>query len=229
MLTAVRANTHGRLRMAALAVCFGVLLVGCDDDGAADERGAAEGHSQGVLMVDEARGTVGGVRLGDSPDRVRELAGAGRCVEGDVALPLGEDDVEIGGPYSGEGYRERDPEGASTVCAMRYPRLAVTVFVPDGAISVVTSDPRARTRGGVGVRDSAEAVEERYPGARCAGFQDTGDVDSIPGGCSLPPAPSRDGVTPPRLFFGLDEDGEEVRSIWLEATSWEGIERLRRR
>jgi len=32
-----------------------------------------------------------------------------------------------------------------------------------------------------------------------------------------------------RLHFGLDQDGERVTSIWLDAPSWEAIQRLRRR
>jgi hypothetical protein len=118
---------------------------------------------------------------------------------------------------------------------MRYPRLAVTVFLPDGAVTLVTTDPRARTRRGVGIGDSADLVKERYPGTECRDSQGgviqglLGYEGTIPAGCLVPPTEGSDGVAPLRLSFGLNDDDGEVSSIWLEATSWAGIKALRRR
>ncbi len=217
----------------ALAVCAGVLAAGCAGGGAVDENGSWGSRSKDALLVAEASGTFRGLRLGDSRAQVQRRIGPARCPDGALIAPIGEDYDDIGIPNLAD-YQPRDKDGPYEQCVMRYRRLVVTVFLPDGAISLGTTDPQAHTRRGVGIGDSTDLVKERYPGAECQDFQGggqglLGNEGTVPAGCVVPPAPGNDGLVPLRLSFGLDKDGEEVSSIWLEATSWAGIKALRRR
>jgi hypothetical protein len=102
----------------------------------------------------------------------------------------------------------------------------VWFHVPDGVMSIGTTDPRARTRRGVRIGDSADAVKRRYPGAQCqAGDGGLFVEEALSGGCLLPKGRA-ELVT---LRFGLDQDGDRVTSIWLDARSWDSLQRLRRR
>lgn len=224
------AGRHGRHTASlviACAVWAGGLASGCAGGNQADS-GTGNRRGQEALIVDEARGTFRGLHFGDSRSQIRRRIAPARCSEEGVLIPLEEDVYEVGGRYTGE-YQPRSSDGPDRQCVMRYARLAVEVSLSDGAFLFMTTDARARTRRGVGIGDSADLVMRRYPGAMCQGFEDTGDVDSVPGGCLLPPAETRDGVEAPRLSFGLDEDGEQVTSITIEAPSWQTIEQLKRR
>ncbi len=219
----------------ALAVCAGGLGAACAGGGAGEDGGTGDRRSQDALVVDETTGTFRGVRVGDSVEQVRRRIGPAPCTEEAPIAPLGEDYDDIGIPYRGGDYQPRDKDGPYETCEMRYRRLVVSVFLPDGAFTFVTTDPRARTRRGVGIGDSADLVKERYPGTECRDSQGgviqglLGYEGTTPAGCLVPPTEGSDGVAPLRLSFGLDKDGEEVSSIWLEATSWAGIKALRRR
>ncbi len=233
-LAGVSTRTHTPVAV-ALAVCAGALAAGaCGGGDAAGEGGTGDRGSQDTVIVDEARGAVGVLRLGDARAQVRRRVGPARCTEGGLIAPLGQDDTGI--PYSGANYQPRDTDGPYKQCGMRYPRLAVTVFLPDGAVTLVTTDPRARTRRGVGIGDSADLVKERYPGTECRDSEGgsilerlRGSEGTVPAGCLVPPTEGSDGVAPLLLSFGLNDDDGEVSSIWLEATSWQGIKALRRR
>ena len=143
--------------------------------------------------------------------------------------PLGEDYYEFGGPQTRDFQQKRRYRNrAFRACVTRTRRLALAFYLhEEGLIWLVTTDPRARTRRGVGIGDSAERVAERYPGARCHEAE-VGDGDSAPGACAIPMTKDEDGVPRPHLVFGLDPDGREVRSVSLGAPSWRTVARLRR-
>jgi hypothetical protein len=205
-----------------LSCCAVVVAPGC---GGAEADPARDAAPERTLLVDEARGTFSGLVLGDSPARVRAAGGPRRCVEGVPTVPAGEDPNEAGGRFV-SGYRPRRPDGPYRQCVMRNRHVALTVFVGDGVRSLTTTDARARTRGGVGVGDSAGLVAQRYPGARCEAFEDTDDADSVAAGCVVPVARPDRGV---RLSFGLDRSGQRVTSIQVDVTSWRAMKRLRQR
>jgi len=123
---------------------------------------------ESVLLVDELRGTFVGVALGDSRAEVRRRLGSAACREDGLITPVGTDPTDVGGLYVGE-YRARKPGGPYKGCVMRYRGVVFVVDVPDGVVSMGTTDPRARTRRGVRIGDSADVVRQRYPGAECQG------------------------------------------------------------
>ncbi len=222
MRVALRGRAYASTLYVAAALGLAVANVGCSGFSAPVSRVDKKGP---VLLVDETRGSFAGVTLGDHRRQVRQRFGPSPCRAEGLLAPLGADAVEVGGRYGGD-YRPRDPNGPYKSCVLRYRGVVFWLDVPDGLISMGTTDPRARTRSGVRIGDSADAVKRRYPGAQCQG-RDGGfwDEDAEPGGCLLP----TERFKLVRLRFGLDQDGERVTSIWLEAPSWDAMQRLRRR
>jgi hypothetical protein len=115
------------------------------------------------LSIDERRGTVEGVGVGDSEDDVREVFGRPEIENGGPYTPLGESPVEIGGPLSipipDRGRGEPPP-------ALRYDDVAFLMV--DGKVLsfMVTADGSHTTRG-VGVGDDLDDVRKAFPGIRC--------------------------------------------------------------
>jgi len=213
-------------------VVVALALVGVSGGCRGSEAASQVNMKGSVLLADELRGTFVGVALGDSRAEVRRRLGSAACRDDGLITPVGTDPMDVGGLYVGE-YRPRKPDGPYKGCVMRYRGVVFVVDIPDGVVSMGTTDPRAQTRRGVRIGDSADVVRQRYPGAECQGRETAGfwfwEEEAVPGGCRLPTVTDKDSSELTRLHFGLDQDGERVTSIWLDAPSWQAIQRLRRR
>jgi len=205
------------VRLAASALLLTLAAVGCGGEGA-----GADPSRQ--LRLDEGRGTFDGVRLGDSQRQVRQRLGSTPCADGVQVAPRGKSFNEIGGPEP-IGYRTRG-RGAFDQCVMRYAESVFTVVAQEGVTAIITIDPRARTRRGIGVGDTAELVKQRYRQARCQSASDVDDGEVVSAVCTVPRSEIGRSGRALRLSFGLDSGGDKVRSIWLEARSWRTPDRL---
>jgi hypothetical protein len=193
-----------------LVALVSAFAAGCGTSDA-EHRGSQRGR-----LVDTTRGAFGGVRLGDTPAEVRRRFGSKRCVRNGDALPLGEDEFDVGAP-GGWGYRPRNPDGPSFNCVMRYDDVAVVVTPPDGVTAFVITLDGARTDGGVVMGDTPSDVKRHYPDAYCEE-----EIDEVPASCTAPVRGARE------LYFGLHERAVRaavVGSIWFGATSRQGLYR----
>jgi hypothetical protein len=113
------------------------------------------------IAIDERRGSIEGVGLGQRASRVSAAYGRVRPVpiQAIHTGPLEGRDV-VGGPSV-------QPEGPGhDDTFLRYPR--VSFWISGGRVwGVETVDRRARTRRGVGVGDSLSLVEKSYPSFDC--------------------------------------------------------------
>lgn len=217
----------GALRLVAALALIAGSGWGCGGSAGPDPpaRGGPAGTPvPGERVVDETRGTYRGVRFGDRRREVGRRFGARPCSEGGQIAPVGLNVFLTGGPpFNVYRSRSRRPDLA---CIYRYRELALKVDRVDGVIKFVVTDARARTARGIRVGDSADLVQDRYPGAACSA-QRGDELDAALAVCSVPDGPEGGVARGLRLAFGLDPGGEAVRSIWVEVLSDEDIDRLR--
>lgn len=113
------------------------------------------------VRVDERRGTVDGVGIGDSPTTIQRAIGA-TPRRGDVrAFP-----EDLG--FTGRSLRfPREISVRDRVRTLRYSDRSFVTTKPSGAFAVFLWSSRARTRGGVRMGDKLASVTKRYQNARC--------------------------------------------------------------
>jgi hypothetical protein len=156
------------------------------------------------IPLDEERGSIMGVGLGDSAAKVRSVFG--QAPPWTMGQPLGPRDGEddVGGPT----YLPTAPGRADTF--LRYRKHSF--WISGGRVwSIQTIERRAQTNRRVGVGDSLSLVKQAYPQLRC----DEGSV-----GSDAPiPFPYCTGQTGPRsyIYFSADYNraGTPVTSITL--------------
>ena len=154
------------------------------------------------VAIDERRGAVLGVGLGDRASRVRAVFGAAPRWGGDQSTgPLDEDGGALGSPSAGPSRRDT---------FLRYPKHSFWIN-GDRVWSVDIIDRGAQTRRGLGVGDSLSLVEDAYPTLRC----EEGDAGSD----EPDPFPYCSGRTGPGtyIYFGADytKPGTPVTAITL--------------
>jgi hypothetical protein len=148
---------------AILAIACGVAVGACGDG-----RDASPTASRSVLTVDEQRGTVKSVTLGDSPASVRRMWGSpargnvGASFAGS-AIPLGSDDD--GGLPGGPSPRPVRP--GDRFGALRYPGASAVYSSRHGVFLIIVTDRRARTLKGVSIGDTLADAQRTYPGLQC--------------------------------------------------------------
>ncbi|HSI81518.1 MAG TPA: hypothetical protein VK919_12800 [Solirubrobacterales bacterium] len=191
---------------AVLAVCVTVPAVAAGYDVV---RPARDVDPDDPLIVDWRKGSLGDVRFGDEIEDVWRAFGRSEPAgPNEPVVPLGEDYYEIGGP-TGFG---APPGRMETV---RYDDHAI--FLTGGSVhGGVTTSPRATTPEGVGVGDSREIVERRYPRAHCYVANEGSEYSTFPL-CEVRACDRR------RLAFG----GEPIRSIWLVAVREHAVTQCR--
>ena len=145
----------------SLVLGLAAFLGGCGDSTAA-ESGATR-----IVRVDERKGSVQGVRLGDSLSEVKRRLPGG--VEADPrtsrTLPLVGELEELGLPGIIDPPREGTP--IERFGLLRYRHLSITFAPPTGAFVIKIAIPGARTLAGVGLGDPLEAARGAYPDMRC--------------------------------------------------------------
>jgi hypothetical protein len=126
---------------------------------------------RGAALIDENRGTYGGVGIGASPAGVRLVLGARRFAGPDEPLTPrnARSTSAIGGPKffrppcrptaAGRG-------GSSRVRLLRYAQASF-LFCENRVVALVVSDRRARTQAGLGIGDRLEQARRLYRGLRC--------------------------------------------------------------
>jgi hypothetical protein len=198
-----------RLVAISLLVAGLVNLAACEFEGSSASSDAAPAGKE----FDWERGRFERIRLGDSTARVMRVMGRpAKRGPNQSFEPFGEDFYDIGGmtsfrtPHVGDGRYE----------ALRYRRLVVAV-IGGKVIAWGTTDPRARTPEGVGIGDSQELVERRYPSARCF-IQNEGTEYTTYPLCKARVCKGR------LLGFG----GDPIRSLWLAAERRAGLASCRR-
>jgi hypothetical protein len=150
----------GALTLVALLLLGLALLVYRDTEPAAEP-----------VLVDPVRGTVQGVRLGDTRAEVEAKLGKAPPWNDEQSVePLEEDWTEIGAPSSmpltGRPY------------ALRYAHTSVEL--EDGRVVAVTTAERgAVTSAGVGVGDDLDSARQAYPSLECFDAP-AGDIGEYP-------------------------------------------------
>lgn len=193
-----------RLAAGAFVIASGALVVGvlaCGDS-PGDQSGASS-----VVRVDERKGSVQGVTLGDSVAAVkRQLPGG---VEEDAMtaknVPLSGDVEELGLPWI-----VAPPRGLAASDRMRilrYRHLSITFAPPTAAYVIQIAIPGARTRAGVGIGERLDAAASAYPNMRCDVRNRNSEYVAYPY-CTTK---LEDG---PYIWFGRDP----IRSITLSST-----------
>ena len=145
----------GLLAMVAVAAC------GSDGD--------QNGPGDSVLVLDAVAGTFDGVKVGDPTREVIRVNGKpGERGPDAPGAPLGEDDTPMLTNY-GSPVRKRSPtdfRGLRDFETLRY-RGRVFDITRGRLTGIGTTDPSARLSSGIGVGDSHEDVQKRYPKADC--------------------------------------------------------------
>jgi hypothetical protein len=187
-----------------------VTLGACESEQSPASTDAAPGGKE----FDWEQGRFEGVRLGDGTARVVRVIGRpARRGPKQPFEPFGEDFYDIGGMTS---FRTPNVGGVGDYEALRYRRLVVAV-IGRKVIAWGTTDPRAQTPEGVGVGDSQELVEQRYPSARCFVQNEGTEYTTYPF-CKARVCKGR------LLGFG----GDPIRSLWLAAETRAGLGSCRR-
>jgi hypothetical protein len=187
-----------------------LLIPGCGGDADETTTDARHVSSEGPVTVDWRNGTLDGIGLRSKIAAVvRTLGKPERRGFQNQASPVGEDYYEIGGPTSfGLPFRRR-------VFPDQLGYRDLTIFTArDRVYAWVTTSERARTSEGVGVGDSQQLVEGRYPRADCYTANEGTDYPTFPL-CEVQVCEKR------TLYFGADP----VRSIWLVAENRRGLTR----
>jgi hypothetical protein len=154
--------------LAACAVVAGGVVAGI---GLATRGSPQRTHS--VLLVDEQRGRVGPVALGETRAGVVEALGAPTAVaRGGPFAPAGKLPDEIGASMSFAIPGPRLPPEI-----LRYPKLAV-LLVQGRAFAIVTTDAAARTLKAVGNGQPLTAVRAAYRRAATCFLLPEGETDS---------------------------------------------------
>ena len=174
-------------------------------------RPARDRDPDNPLTVDWRRGTYEGLRLGDRTAKLVAVVGEPeKRGPNERAEPVGEDFYDIGGMtnFTWPDYRSpaRDEE-------LRYRRRVFSMSA-GRLTSWGTTDDRAETPEGVGVGDSRQIVEERYPKADCYIENEGSEYPTYPF-CLVRVCRGR------LLGFG----GEPIKSVWLAAETKEAVER----
>jgi hypothetical protein len=164
-------------RCAAAIVAVALVLAGCGS------------HKR--VVVDERRGKLAGVRLGDTSSRVRAVHGQEKRREGFVPTRA---DRFTGPPAILAG--ARTPE------TLDYEDEAYLVSPGFGVVSMMTVAGGARTRAGVAIGDDLDTVRSRYGRVVC-GKTPGGEAPSYPW--------CRARVDHIGVFFG----GDPIESITL--------------
>lgn len=191
-----------RLAAGAFMFAIGALALGvlaCGD--------SSVGQSGATVRVDERKGSVQGVVLGDSVAAVkRQLPGG---VEEDAMtaknVPLGGEVEELGLPWI-----VAPPRGLAASDRMRilrYRHLSITFAPPTSAFLIQIAIPGALTRAGVGIGDRLDAAASAYPNMRCDVRNRNSEYVPYPY-CT---AKLENG---PYIWFGQDP----IRSITLSST-----------
>lgn len=145
----------------SLGLGLAASLGGCGDSTAA-ESGATR-----IVRVDERKGSVQSVRLGDSLSEVKRRLPGG--VEADPrtspTLPLVGELEELGLPGIIDPPRDGTP--IERFGLLRYRQLSITFAPPTGAFVIKIAIPGARTLAGVGVGDPLAAARGAYANMRC--------------------------------------------------------------
>lgn len=167
----------------------------------------ADKHPEDPLTVDWREGSYEGVALRSSVAvLIARIGRPERRGSEEPAEPIGEDYYDIGGPTS-FGSPGTGPGKNET---LRFEGRAF--FATGDRISGwVTTSSRAETPEGVGVGDSNEIVEKRYPDAECRTANAGTEYSTFPL-CEVRVCKGR------RLAFG----GDPIKSVWLVAESAEG-------
>jgi hypothetical protein len=198
-----------RLVGVSLLVTGGVAFGACNSD----EVPAAGGHADEREVLDWERGTYEDVRLGDSTARlVRVLGPPEERGRNEPAEPIGENFYDIGGMTN---YASPEIAAAGAYEVLRYRRRVFNVE-GDRVTSWGTTDDRAQTPEGVGVGDSQDLVERRYPNANCF-IQNEGTEYTTYPICKIRVCAGR------LLGFG----GDPIKSIWLAAETKTGLKSCR--
>ena len=159
------------------------------------------------MTVDWREGRYDGIALRSSTAAlIARLGPPERRGSDEPAEPIGEDYYEIGGPTA---FRS-PPGGPGDDETLRFEGR--TFFTTGDRVSgwLTTSD-RAETPEGVGVGDSNELVEERYPAAECRTANEGSEYPDFPV-CEVRVCKGR------LLAFG----GDPIKSVWLVAESAAG-------
>lgn len=193
-----------RLAAGAFLIATGALTVGvlaCGDSP------AGQSGASSVVRVDERKGSVQGVTLGDSVAAVkRQLPGG---LEADPQTtrnsPLVGDVEELGLPWI-----IAPPRGLAAsdrTRLLRYRYLSVKFAPPTGAYVIEIAIPGARTHAGVSIGDRLDAARGAYPKMRCDVRNRNSEYVAYPY-CTTK---LEDG---PYIWFGRDP----IRSITLSST-----------
>jgi hypothetical protein len=185
-----------------------LLVASCGGDTDETTTDARHASSAGPVTVDWRDGTLDGVGLRSKVAAVvRALGPPERRGFQNPASPIGEDYYAIGGPTSfGLPFSRR----------VRPDQLGytdLTIFTArDRVYAWVTTSERARTPEDVGVGDTRQRVEQRYPRADCYTANEGTDYPTFPL-CEVRVCEKR------TLYFGADP----IRSIWLVAENRGGL------
>lgn len=183
-----------------------LVLVATFLGGCGDSTSAQSGATR-IVRVDERKGSVQGVRLGDSLAEVKRRLPGG--VEADPRtsriLPLVGDQEELGLPGVIDPPREGIP--IERFGLLRYRHLSISFAPGTGAYVIKIAIPGARTLAGVGLGDSLETARDAYSKMRCDVQNRDSEYVAYPY-CTTKLA---DGLY---IWFGQDP----IRSITLSST-----------
>jgi hypothetical protein len=199
----------GAARILARAVSACILLalavVGLDAI-----RGPVDKHPADPIVVDWRRGTVEGVRLGDSEAKAISVLGQPeRRGHREPGVPIDEEEVDGPVNYGSPKIARRIADYSN----LRYRRRVLGTI--GGRVDEWGSiDPRAQTPEGVGVGDDPELVERRYNGVNCYTVNEGTEYEQYPL-CKVRPCKGR------LLAFG----GDPIKSVWLIATAKIGLKK----
>ena len=185
----------------------GGLLLGLAFLGGCGDSTTAQSGASSIVRVDERKGSVQGVRLGDSFEAVeRQLPGG---VEADPYTtpngPLVGRVEELGLPWIVAPPRGLAP--SDRIGLLRYRYLSVNFAPPTGAYVMNIAIPGARTHAGVGLGDALDAARSAYPNMRCGVRNRNSEYTPYPY-CTTKL------VDGPYIWFGRDP----IRSITLSST-----------
>jgi hypothetical protein len=203
----------GRARLAIgaaaslLLIAAGVgLTLARDDD-------ARSGEARSGSLVDDKGGAYRGVRMGDSPERVRRILG--EPSNGPGFAPADTSPAEIGVPQSIPG-----PGTGLPPDLLKYENVAFVVG-PSGVYAFIVTEDGAATTRGVAIGDGIDTARTAYR-VRCIDV--AGGESLLGGGQEFYPSCGATLKSRLRVWFGRDP----IRSITLVSFAHARAARLRK-